>query len=167
MFKYLWTVEKQIILKIISSWNVDRFKIIIGLPIWSIVEWSKNLNGRTHLVVCPLGARWWVDDGGVVAKMWMTREEERLGVSRERIHDDRPPHESPPSEIPDAPLDNPASLLSVSLSLSLSLSSLSSLSLSLSLSLIHATLSGCPLVESSISGVLNLFVNTHQIEIKI
>lgn len=36
-------------------------------------------------------ARWWVDDGGVVAKMWMTREEERLGVSRERIHDDRPP----------------------------------------------------------------------------
>lgn len=50
--------------------------------------------------------------------MWMTREEERLGVSRERIHDDRPPAlESPPSEIPDAPLDNPASLLSLSLAL--------------------------------------------------
>ena len=86
--------------------------------------------------------------------MWMTREEERLGVSRERIHDDRPPHESPPSEIPDAPLDNPASLPFLSLSLSLPLS--------LSLSLTHATLSARPLVESSITGVPNLTTNAHR-----
>lgn len=80
------------------------------------IDTKDEIRGASRVVEnFPRDARWWVDDGGVVAKMWMTREEveeeeERLGVSRERIHDDRPPHESPPSEIPDAPLDKPASL---------------------------------------------------------